>query len=157
MARQPASLKADLQCENVLDEYKALKLPLLRCRDANETKAREPSIPASASTGADPDKPSGPSENALVPLAGAEEDEMMQDVSEMAGGGQVSGQDALANLETTLRPVEKYAVRFLEEVSCIYSYLITCISPLYTDRLLLPVTVRCPLESLKSTAIRLFC
>lgn len=46
---------------------------------------------------------------------------MMEDVAEMAGGEQVSGQDALANLETTLRPVEKYAVRFLEEVSsCSY-------------------------------------
>ena len=42
---------------------------------------------------------------------------MMEDVAEMAGGGEVSGRDALANLEVTLRPVEKYAVRFLEEVS----------------------------------------
>ena len=74
-------------------------------------------MPVSTSTGPDPDKPPGPSESALVPLARAEEDEMMEDVAEMAGGGQVSGQDALANLETTLRPVEKYAVRFLEEVS----------------------------------------
>ena len=46
---------------------------------------------------------------------------MMEDVTQMAGGGQVSGQDALTNLETTLRPVEKYAVRFLGEVrSCWY-------------------------------------
>lgn len=42
---------------------------------------------------------------------------MMGDVAQMAGGGQVVGQDALSNLDTTLRPVEKYAVRFLEEVS----------------------------------------
>lgn len=74
-------------------------------------------MPVSTSTGPDPDRPSAPPETALVPLATAEEeDEMMEDVAEMAGGGQVSGQDALANLETTLRPVEKYAVRFLEEV-----------------------------------------
>ena len=58
----------------------------------------------------------------MVPLAGAEEDEMMEDVSKMAGGGLVSGQDALANLETTLRPVEKYAVRFVEEVSFCCSF-----------------------------------
>ena len=90
---------------------------VLAFRDAADTKIREPSIPVSTSTGPDPDKPSGPLENALVPLARAEEDEMMEDVAEMAGGGQVSGQDALANLETTLKPVEKYAVRFLEEVS----------------------------------------
>lgn len=87
-------------------------------RETTDTKSREPSIPASTSTGPDPDKPPAPSESALVPLARAEEDdEMMEDVAEMAGGGQVSGQDALANLEVTLRPVEKYAVRFLEEVS----------------------------------------
>ena len=73
-------------------------------------------MPVSTSTGPDPDKPSAPSESALVPLARAEENEMMEDVAEMAGGGQVSGQDALTNLETTLKPVEKYAVRFLEEV-----------------------------------------
>ena len=97
-----------------------LEYTLSACfRDVADTKTREPSIPVSTSTGADLDKPSGPSETALVPLAGVEGDEMMEDVAEMAGGGQVSGQDALANLETTLRPVEKYAVRFLEEVgSC---------------------------------------
>lgn len=86
-------------------------------RDAADPKTREPSVPVSTSTGPDPDRPSAASGTALVPLARAEEDEMMEDVAEMAGGGQVSGQDALANLETTLRPVEKYAVRFLEEVS----------------------------------------
>lgn len=87
-------------------------------RDAADPKSRETSIPVSTSTGPDPDKPPAPSESALVPLARAEEDdEMMADVTEMAGGGQVSGRDALANLEVTLRPVEKYAVRLLEEVS----------------------------------------
>lgn len=86
-------------------------------RDAADAKTREPSVPVSTSTGPDPDRPSAASETALVPLARAEEDEMMEDVAQMAGGGQVSGQDALTNLETTLRPVEKYAVRFLEEVS----------------------------------------
>lgn len=82
-------------------------------------------MPVSTSTGPDPDKPSGPSESALVPLARADEDEMMEDVAEMAGGGQVLGQDALANLETTLRPVEKYAVRFLEEVSIAKSVMLS--------------------------------
>lgn len=87
-------------------------------RETTDTKSREPSIPASTSTGPDPDKPPAHSESALVPLARAEEDdEMMEDVAEMAGGRQMSGQDALANLEVTLKPVEKYAVRFLEEVS----------------------------------------
>ena len=94
-------------------------------REPSESRPREASIPISTSTAADPDRPGplsepGPS-TALVPLAGADEDEMMEDVAQMAGGGQVSGQDALTNLETTLRPVEKYAVRFLEEVgSCVY-------------------------------------
>ncbi|KAL3134959.1 Pharynx and intestine in excess protein 1 [Trebouxia sp. C0010 RCD-2024] len=86
-------------------------------KETTDTKSREPSIPASTSTGPDPDKPPAHSESALVPLARAEEDdEMMEDVAEMAGGRQMSGQDALANLEVTLKPVEKYAVRFLEEV-----------------------------------------
>ena len=100
--------------------------PLCNCfRDAVDAKTREPSMPVSTSTGPDPDKPSGPSESALVPLARADEDEMMEDVAEMAGGGQVLGQDALANLETTLRPVEKYAVRFLEEVSIAKSVMLS--------------------------------
>ena len=43
-----------------------------------------------------------------------EEDEMMRDVAALAGNGQ--SQDALATLEGALRPVERYAVRFLEEV-----------------------------------------
>lgn len=78
-------------------------------------------MPISTSTGADLERPgpsseAGPS-TALVPMADADEDEMMGDVAQMAGGGQVVGQDALSNLDTTLRPVEKYAVRFLEEVS----------------------------------------
>ena len=89
-------------------------------REPSDSRPREASIPISTSTAADPDRPGPPSEpgpsTALVPLAGADEDEMMEDVAQMAGGGQVSGQDALTNLETTLRPVEKYAVRFLEEV-----------------------------------------
>ncbi len=66
-----------------------------------------------------------------MPLAGADEDEMMEDVAQMAGGGQVSGRDALTNLETTLRPVEKYAVRFLEEVGLCVSVTATvclCVS-----------------------------
>ena len=89
-------------------------------REPSDSRPREASIPISTSAAADPDRPSPPSEpgpsTALVPLAGADEDEMMEDVAQMAGGGQVSGQDALTNLEITLRPVEKYAVRFLEEV-----------------------------------------
>lgn len=89
-------------------------------RDPSDSKPREASIPISTSTGADPDRPGPPSEagpsTALVSVAGADEDEMMEDVAQMAGGGQLTGQDALTNLETTLRPVEKYAVRFLEEV-----------------------------------------
>ena len=93
-------------------------------REPSDSRPREASIPISTSAAADPDRPSPPTEpgpsTALVPLAGADEDEMMEDVAQMAGGGQVSGQDALTNLETTLRPVEKYAVRFLEEVgSCV--------------------------------------
>lgn len=79
-------------------------------------------MPVSTSTGADPlDQPSSQAatSTALVPLAGADEDEMMQDVAQMAGGAQASGQDALTKLEATLRPIEKYAVRFLELVrSC---------------------------------------
>ncbi|KAL0045752.1 hypothetical protein WJX82_003498 [Trebouxia sp. C0006] len=89
-------------------------------KEPSDSRPREASIPISTSAAADPDRPSPPSEpgpsTALVPLAGADEDEMMEDVAQMAGGGQVSGQDALTNLETTLRPVEKYAVRFLEEM-----------------------------------------
>lgn len=99
------------------DAISKLQLVCACFRDPADPKTREPSVPVSTSTGPDPDRPSAPSETALVPLARAEDDEMMEDVAEMAGGGQVSGQDALANLETTLRPVEKYAVRFLEEVS----------------------------------------
>ena len=92
-------------------------------------------MPISTSSGPDLKKPQGPSSqgppsNALVPVTNADEDEMMQDVAELAGGGQVSGQDALSNLETTLRPVEKYAVRFLEEVgdplffACLFNVLL---------------------------------
>lgn len=43
-----------------------------------------------------------------------EEDEMMRDVAALAGNGQ--SMDALATLESALRPIERYAVRFLEEV-----------------------------------------
>ena len=46
--------------------------------------------------------------------AAAEDDEMMADVAALVGGAQ--GSDALASLETTLRPIEKYAVRLVEEV-----------------------------------------
>ena len=76
-------------------------------------------MPVSTSTGADQlDQPSSQAatSTALVPLAGADEDEMMQDVAQIAGGAQASGQDALTKLEATLRPIEKYAVRFLELV-----------------------------------------
>lgn len=38
----------------------------------------------------------------------------MADVAALVGGAQ--GSDALASLETTLRPIEKYAVRIVEEV-----------------------------------------
>ncbi|KAK9839615.1 hypothetical protein WJX81_001019 [Elliptochloris bilobata] len=50
-----------------------------------------------------------------VAVAGAEEDEMMADVAALAGGG--SGGDALATLEGALRPIERYAVRLVEEMS----------------------------------------
>lgn len=46
-------------------------------------------------------------------MAGAEEDEMMADVAALAGGG--DGGDALATLEGALRPIERYAVRLVEE------------------------------------------
>ena len=95
------------------------------CREAVTISNREPSLPASTSTGAEPDKPPGPSSQAgassaaLVPLAGAEEeDEMMQDVVQMAAEDPASGQDVLAKLAASLRPIEKYAVRFLEQVRC---------------------------------------
>lgn len=118
-------------------------------RDAIDAKTREPSVPVSTSTGPDPDKPSAPSESALVPLARADEDEMMEDVAEMAGGGQVLGQDALANLETTLSPVEKYAVRFLEEVSIVKVFMLQlCTAMLLTACMLF--TLQC---SCKSAAI----
>ncbi|KAL0041297.1 hypothetical protein WJX77_011458 [Trebouxia sp. C0004] len=89
-------------------------------KEPSDSRPREASMPINASAAADPDRQAPPSEpgpsTAIVPLAGADEDEMMEDVAQMAGGGQVSAQDALTNLETTLRPVEKYAVRFLEEM-----------------------------------------
>lgn len=49
----------------------------------------------------------------------------MQDVAQMAGGAQASGQDALTKLDTTLRPIEKYAVRFLEMVRSLHTMLVT--------------------------------
>lgn len=105
-----------------------LQLHPLLCRD-NAAVNREPSVPVSTSTGADPDRPGPPSQadtsTALVPLAGADEDEMMQDVAQMAGGAQAMGQDALTKLETTLRPIEKYAVRFLEMVGVQTSLLLS--------------------------------
>ncbi|KAA6418788.1 MAG: helicase SWR1 [Trebouxia sp. A1-2] len=89
-------------------------------KEPSDSRPREQSMPISTSTAADPERPGPTSEpgpsTAIMPLAGADEDEMMEDVAQMAGGGQVSGQDALTNLESTLRPVEKYAVRFLEEL-----------------------------------------
>ncbi|GAB4813110.1 hypothetical protein N2152v2_000156 [Parachlorella kessleri] len=51
---------------------------------------------------------------AAAPEAAAtREAELMQDVAAMTGGA--SGTDAIAQLEHVLRPVEKYAVRLLEE------------------------------------------
>ena len=50
----------------------------------------------------------------------AEEEEdadTMDDVAALAGNGK--SQDALATLESALRPVERYAVHFLEEVGLI--------------------------------------
>ncbi len=43
-----------------------------------------------------------------------EEADTMDDVAALAGNGK--SQDALATLESALRPVERYAVHFLEEV-----------------------------------------
>ena len=80
---------------------------------------------ASQPSGAPSSGPSDVPPNALLPariaepaglgevaVAGAEEDEMMADVAALAGGG--SG-DALATLEGALRPIERYAVRLVEE------------------------------------------
>ncbi len=51
-----------------------------------------------------------------LPLVKAEEEDAdtMDDVAALAGHGK--SQDALATLESALRPVERYAVHFLEEV-----------------------------------------
>lgn len=43
---------------------------------------------------------------------GGEDDELMKDVAALAGGAQ--GSDGIAQLEAALRPVERYAVRFVE-------------------------------------------
>lgn len=77
-------------------------------------------------SGAPSSAPSGAAPNSLPParvaepaglgevaVAGAEEDEMMADVAALAGGG--AGGDALATLEGALRPIERYAVRLVEE------------------------------------------
>lgn len=44
----------------------------------------------------------------------AADDVLMSDVAALAHGGQSA--DPVANLESALRPIERYAVRFLEEV-----------------------------------------
>lgn len=46
--------------------------------------------------------------------ADAEADVLMSDVAALAHTGQSA--DPVANLESALRPIERYAVRFLEEV-----------------------------------------
>jgi hypothetical protein len=50
-----------------------------------------------------------------VAMVDAQEDEMMADFAAAAACA-APGSDGVPNLEATLRPVEKYAVRFLEEV-----------------------------------------
>lgn len=79
------------------------------CRDPEASGALEkPSLSAPAS------QPS-----TELPLVKAEEEDAdtMDDVAALAGHGK--SQDALATLESALRPVERYAVHFLEEVSLI--------------------------------------
>ena len=80
------------------------------CRDPEASGALEkPSVSAPAS------QPS-----TELPVVKAEEDEvdMVDEVAAMAGHGK--SQDALATLEGALRPVERYAVHFLEEVGILY-------------------------------------
>lgn len=90
-----------------------------------EDGASQPSgAPSSAPSGAPPGAPPPPpcaaeprAEGLVlgdVAVAGVEDDEMMADVAALAGGG--SGSDALATLEGALRPIERYAVRIVEEV-----------------------------------------
>jgi hypothetical protein len=54
----------------------------------------------------------------LLPVKAEEvdvaDDVLMSDVAALAHGGQSA--DPVANLESALRPIERYAVRFLEEV-----------------------------------------
>lgn len=51
-----------------------------------------------------------------------EAEAMMEDVAALAGHGK--SQDALATLESALRPVERYAVHFLEEVVSFPLYIV---------------------------------
>jgi len=60
-----------------------------------------------------PPRAAEPAGLAEAAAAGAADDEMMADVAALAGGG--SGGDTLAALEGALRPVERYAVRLVEE------------------------------------------
>ena len=53
-----------------------------------------------------------PQEPEVLPCG--EEDDMMADVAALAGGH--AGGAALATLDSALRPIERYAVRLLEEV-----------------------------------------
>jgi len=52
-------------------------------------------------------------EEVQVPPRGEEDDEAMAEVVRMAGGG--PGGDAMAHLENALRPIERYAVRYVEQ------------------------------------------
>lgn len=84
-----------------------------RCRGAGASGAEDGAVAAAPSTAAS--QPSGE-----LPLMKAEEsadaeaDVLMSDVAALARSGQSA--DPVANLESALRPIERYAVRFLEEV-----------------------------------------
>ena len=54
-----------------------------------------------------------------------EDADTMDDVAALAGHGK--SQDALATLESALRPVERYAVHFLEEVCLMLLHHLCCV------------------------------
>ena len=58
--------------------------------------------------------PPNPTANPDATAPDAEDDDLMADVKSLAGGA--PSKDTLAQLEDALRPVEKYAVAFLEAV-----------------------------------------
>lgn len=67
---------------------------------------------ASAPAGGAATSAERPTAGAAGEAAGGEDDQLMQDVAALAGGAE--GSDGIAQLEAALRPVERYAVRFVE-------------------------------------------